>query len=379
MTDSNWLQNLARREVRDLASYNAGLSIEAVRQRFGLDRIAKLGSNENHFGPCDAVIEAVAREARQIGLYPDPNCTELRLALAAKLAIDPACLVFGNGSEDLLGIISRVFLDHGDQVVTVLPSFGLHLLYPQAVGAEVVGVPMTADMNIDVDALIAALSPRTRLLMFACPSNPVGSALTVQQLQRIVDNLGPQTLLVFDEAYFEYAQGAPGYPDCLALLAASGKPYVLLRTFSKAYALAGLRVGYGIVSDPLLADLIDRLRTPFNLNRCAQAAAVAALADEAHLARTLDHVASERDRMTAALVAMGLQPVPSLANFLFFTTPFAADAVNDELLARGVIIKPWREAGYTHYLRASIGSVEDNDLFLTQLRTSLKALELQDR
>lgn len=374
MTDHQWLNALARREVRELASYNAGLSIEAVRERYGLERIAKLGSNENHFGPSPDVVRAVAAEAQQIGLYPDPNCSELRQALAAKFSVDPARLVFGNGSEDLLGIISRVFLDHGDQVVTVLPSFGLHLLYPQAVGAEVVGVPMTADLRIDVDGLLAALSPRTRLLMFSCPSNPVGSALTVDELQRIVDNLGPQTLLVFDEAYFEYAQGAPGYPDCLALLEASSKPYVLLRTLSKAYALAGLRVGYGIVSDPLLADLIDRLRTPFNVNRCAQLAAVAALADEAHLAQTLAHVASERARMMAALQDMGLQPVPSLANFLFFATRFAADAVNAQLLSRGVIVKPWREAGYTDYLRVSVGSVEDNDWFLQQLAVSLAAL-----
>lgn len=374
MIDHQWLNALARREVRELASYNAGLSIEAVRERYGLERIAKLGSNENHFGPSPDVVRAVAAEAQQIGLYPDPNCSELRQALAAKFSVDPARLVFGNGSEDLLGIISRVFLDHGDQVVTVLPSFGLHLLYPQAVGAEVVGVPMTADLRIDVDGLLAALSPRTRLLMFSCPSNPVGSALTVDELQRIVDNLGPQTLLVFDEAYFEYAQGAPGYPDCLALLEASSKPYVLLRTLSKAYALAGLRVGYGIVSDPLLADLIDRLRTPFNVNRCAQVAAVAALADEAHLAQTLAHVASERARMMAALQDMGLQPVPSLANFLFFATRFAADAVNAQLLSRGVIVKPWREAGYTDYLRVSVGSVEDNDWFLQQLAVSLAAL-----
>lgn len=374
MIDHQWLNALARREVRELASYNAGLSIEAVRERYGLERIAKLGSNENHFGPSPDVVRAVAAEAQQIGLYPDPNCSELRQALAAKFSVDPARLVFGNGSEDLLGIISRVFLDHGDQVVTVLPSFGLHLLYPQAVGAEVVGVPMTADLRIDVDGLLAALSPRTRLLMFSCPSNPVGSALTVDELQRIVDNLGSQTLLVFDEAYFEYAQGAPGYPDCLALLEASSKPYVLLRTLSKAYALAGLRVGYGIVSDPLLADLIDRLRTPFNVNRCAQVAAVAALADEAHLAQTLAHVASERARMMAALQDMGLQPVPSLANFLFFATRFAADAVNAQLLSRGVIVKPWREAGYTDYLRVSVGSVEDNDWFLQQLAVSLAAL-----
>jgi histidinol-phosphate aminotransferase len=374
MTEPDWLYALARREVRNMASYNAGLSSEAVRQRFALERIAKLGSNENHFGPSSRVIAAVTREAQHVGLYPDPECTELRLALAARLGVEGARLIFGNGSEDLLGIISRVFLDHGDQVVTVLPSFGLHLLYPEAVGAEVIGVPMTAQLQIDVDGLLAALTPRTRLLMFACPSNPVGCALNEQQLQSILDTLGPQTLLVFDEAYFEYACHAPGYPDCLALLEASGKPYILLRTFSKAYALAGLRVGYGVASDVVLANLVDRLRTPFNLNRCAQAAAVAALDDEEHLEQTLRHVASERERLFNALQALGVRPVPSLANFLFFATPFAAESVNQQLLARGVIVKPWREAGYTEYLRVSIGSAEDNQWFLEQLEASLAVL-----
>ena len=374
MSDSRTLLAFARREVRSLSSYNAGLSIEAVRARYGVDRIAKLGSNENPFGPSPAVVEAIASEAGQAGLYPDPTCATLRQALAEKFAVDPRRFVFGNGSEDLLGIISRVFLDHGDQVVTVLPSFGLHILYPQAAGAEVVGVPMGADLRIDVDALIDALNPRTRLLMFACPSNPVGSALTAAELQRILDAIPEQTLLVFDEAYYEYAKDAPDYPDCLAMLDAWNRPYILLRTLSKAYSLAGLRVGYGIVSDPVLADLIDRLRTPFNVNRCAQTAAVAALADEAHLQRGLDHVVTERARMDAALRAMGLTPAPSLGNFLFFATPFEAEAVNEALLARGVIVKPWREPGYTTFLRVSIGTCEDNDLFLAALGEAFDTL-----
>jgi len=374
MTDIRTLQSLARPDVRKLASYNAGLSIETVRERYGIERIAKLGSNENHFGPAPGVIEAIKSEAHRSGLYPDPNCGLLRAALAEKLGIEPGHFIFGNGSEDLLGIISRVFLDHGDEVVTVIPSFGLHFLYPQSVGAHVIGVPMTEDFCIDVDAVIAALSPRTRLLMFSCPSNPVGCALTGPQLQRILDSVPEQTLLVFDEAYFEYARSEADYPDCLAMIQASGKPFILLRTLSKAYALAGLRVGYGIVSDPALADLVDRLRTPFNVNRSAQAAAVAALTDHAHLHMSLQHVARERPRMDAGLRELGLQPVRSLANFLFFSTPFEAEIVNTELLSRGVIVKPWREPGYTRFLRVSVGSRQDNDLFLDAMASSLAAL-----
>jgi histidinol-phosphate aminotransferase len=371
------LNLLARAEVRELASYNAGLGSDAVRKRFGLNRIAKLGSNENPLGPAPAVAVAMAKACSEIALYPDASCQELRDALAQKLGVPGEHLVFGNGSEDLLSIISRVFLDHDDEVVTVVPSFGLHFIYPLATGAHVIGVPMTASGAFDVAAMIAAITPRTRLLMFSCPSNPVGCTLTADELQQLLDVLPAHCLLVFDEAYYEYAQYEINYPDCLGLIQASGKPFVLLRTFSKAYSLAGLRVGYGIVSDPTLADLIDRLRTPFNVNRVAQAAAVAALADDAHLQATLEHVASERQRMASELKVLGLDCVTSMANFLFFKTAHNAETVNQSLLRQGVILKPWREPGYTDYLRVSVGSHQDNDVFLEALANSLASLAEQ--
>ncbi|MFZ1872379.1 MAG: aminotransferase class I/II-fold pyridoxal phosphate-dependent enzyme, partial [Chania sp.] len=355
----------ARSEVQALSGYNAGLSIEAVQEKYGVLRVAKLGSNENPLGISPKAIKALTAEATNSALYPDQSCSLLRTALAHQLAIDEKRLVFGNGSEDLLSIICRVFLDHGDQVVTILPSFGLHIIYPQAAGAEVIGVPMGQGMRIDVQALMAAMTPRTRLLMFSSPSNPVGCALNGDELQYIIDHLPPHTLLVFDEAYFEYASGEPGYPDCLKMLQNSGCHYIILRTFSKAYALAGLRIGYGITSDPALAESIDRLRTPFNVNRCAQAAAVAALADQAHLSASVEHVRSERRRMDRVLrQELALQPIPSVANFIFFPSPLAVGSVNTALLRQGVIIKPWLEAGYSQFLRVSVGSCEDNNLFL---------------
>ncbi|SDP17756.1 histidinol-phosphate aminotransferase [Pseudomonas arsenicoxydans] len=373
--NSNDLNLLARAEVRDLASYNAGLGSDAVRKRFGLTRVAKLGSNENPMGPARAVTPAMAQACSEIALYPDAGCQALRAALSKKLDVPEDQLVFGNGSEDLLSVISRVFLDHDDEVVTVVPSFGLHFIYPMAAGARVVGVPMTDEGTFDVAGMVAALTPRTRLLMFSCPSNPVGCTLSADELQQLLDALPAQCLLVFDEAYYEYAQWEADYPDCLGMIQASGKPFILLRTFSKAYSLAGLRVGYGIVSDPLLADLINRLRTPFNVNRVAQAAAVAALADDEYLHSCLSHVASERRRVAAALHEQGVATAPSMANFLYFHTPYPAEVINQALLREGVIIKPWREAGYAQHLRVSIGSCEDNDLFLQALATVLAAQE----
>lgn len=369
----NDLIALARKEVRALASYNAGLSAEAVKKLYAVDTISKLGSNENPLGVSPKATKAMQDAMASTAIYPDANCTALREALAEKLDIDPARFVFGNGSEDLISIISRVFLDHGDEVVTVLPSFGLHILYPEAVGATVTAVPLTADYQFDIDAMLDAVTPRTRLMMFSSPSNPAGCIVSPAELQKLLDQLPTHCLLVFDEAYFEYVHAADDqYADYLALLEASNKPYILLRTFSKAYSLAALRVGYGIVSDLVFADLIDRVRTPFNVNAMAQAAAVAALNDQEHLDQGMVHINQERSRMLEILSQSGLSVPFSYGNFLFIALPCEAETVYKALLTKGIIVKAWKEKGYTHCIRVSVGSTFDNNRFLDAFLAILK-------
>ncbi|WP_249976438.1 histidinol-phosphate transaminase [Vreelandella olivaria] len=363
---------LARREVRELQRYNAGLSSEQVAKRFGVSQIAKLGSNENPYGPSPQVGAAISSAMADSGLYPDAACSLLRDALSARLGVTPEQMVFGNGSEDLIAILCRVFLDHGDKLVTITPAFGLHTLYPHSLGAQVHAVPMLADGGFDIEGLIDALAVPPRMLMFSSPSNPVGSALSASQLEQILSALTPATLLVFDEAYYEYALASPGYPDVLTQLAEQQTPWIVLRTFSKAYALAGLRVGYGVVSSAALADLIDRLRTPFNVNRLAQVAALAALQDEAHLQAGLAATIRERERLNQALTEMGINVVPSLTNFLFFETDQPSAQLHETLLAYGVIVKPWLEPEYTCWTRVSIGSPDENDQFLAALSRSLR-------
>tara|TARA_R110002020_G_scaffold76110_4_gene193189 strand:+ start:116 stop:1264 length:1149 start_codon:yes stop_codon:yes gene_type:complete len=367
---------LARREVRELEGYNAGLSSEQVGKRFGVSKIAKLGSNENPYGPSPQVAAAIASAITDSSLYPDASCSLLRDALAAGLGVEPERLVFGNGSEDLIAILCRVFLDHGDTLVTITPAFGLHTLYPHSLGAKIRAVPMLDDGRFDIDGLLEALIEPPRMLMLSSPSNPVGSALSANQLDQLLNALTPATLLVFDEAYYEYAQSSPDYPNVLARLSQQQTPWIVLRTFSKAYALAGLRLGYGIVSSPALADLIDRLRTPFNVNRLAQVAALAALQDETHLNTGLEATIHERERVTKVLRDMHMTVVSSRANFLFFRTDQTSDALHETLLTHGVIVKPWREPGYTHWVRVSIGSREQNDQFLTALSASLSPVAL---
>jgi len=355
-----------RAEVRGLPAYNAGLSGEFVRARYGLSHVAKLGSNENPRGASAAVLAHLAQftTAGTLALYPDPSCSALRALIADRLEVDQEQLLFGNGSEDLLAIAAHTFLAPGDEVITVIPSFGLHIIYPQSVGAKVVTVPMRADFEFDLDALVAAISPRTRMLIISNPSNPVGCAMDVAEMRRLLSVVSPGTLVLWDEAYFEYASGEGGYPDSLAVLRESGLPWLLLRTFSKAYGLAALRVGYGVASAPELAGLMNRVRTPFNINQIAQEAAAVAFGDQAHVAASVADARAGREWLRAALVGLGVNPAPSRANFLFFDCREDATRLAGRMLEDGVIVKPWREPGYENCMRVSVGNAADNALFI---------------
>lgn len=356
-----------RPAVRDLPAYNAGLSAEYVRRTYGVAHVAKLGSNENPLGASPAVATALGQIGAELAQYPDPACGALSERLAAELGIHPARLIFGNGSEDLIAIAAHTFLAPGDEVVTITPAFGLHTIYPAAAGARVVTVPLRPDFTIDVERLIAAVSPDTRMLILSNPSNPVGSALCRQDMQRLLAALSPATLVLWDEAYYEYAATDADYPDGLQLLGATSLPWLLLRTFSKAYGLAGLRIGYGVAADSAMLELMHRMRTPFNVNRLAQSAALAALDDRAHLRASVRHATDERERIGEALRERGYRVAPSHANFVFFDTGEHALSLARRLLERGVIVKPWLEPGYQRCMRVSVGSRADNDLFLAAL------------
>ena len=355
-----------RADVRGLPTYNAGLSGEFVRARYGVSHVAKLGSNENPRGASAAVLAHLAESttAGTLALYPDPSCSALRALIAERLAVDPEQLLFGNGSEDLLAIAAHTFLAPGDEVITVIPSFGLHIIYPQSVGAKVVTVPMRSDFEFDIDALVAAISPRTRMLIIGNPANPVGCAMDVNDMRRLLNAVSPGTLVLWDEAYFEYACDEDGYPDSLAVLRESGLPWLLLRTFSKAYGLAGLRVGYGVASAPELAGLMNRVRTPFNINQIAQQAAAVAFGDQVHVAASVKDARSGREWIRAALIKLGVNPARSRANFLFFDCGEDAARLAGRMLEDGVIVKPWREPGYENCMRVSVGNAADNALFI---------------
>lgn len=370
------IRELVRPEVPSLPPYNAGLSSEAVRQRYGVQHISRLASNENPHGASPAVAKALVDLALRAGTYPDANCTALRSTIANRTGARAEEIVIGNGSESILQMLCQAFLSPGDRVLTQRPAFGLHEIYPRMMGAQVELLALTPSLAFDLDAWCEALARGPKIAMLANPSNPVGCMFDAKAFARLLEATPAGTLLVIDEAYYEYARLASGFPDALAMLRAQSRPWIVLRTFSKAWGLAALRVGYGIASDASLVQWLDRVRTPFNVNEAAQAAALAAWGDTAFMERAVAGTVAQRESMEQALHALavpGLRIAPSAANFLFIDLARPNGPVNEALLARGIIVKPWKEPGFENFIRVSIGSAEDNARFVAALREILGA------
>ncbi len=359
------LQHAIRPEILSLPTYNAGLPEAFVMEKYGLSAVTRLASNENPHGVSSKALSAAQAALPACWKYSDPGARSLRKALSSHTHCPMDQIVVGNGSEEIIALICRLFLNPKDVVVTIDPSFMLHEIYALEQGATVTSVMMTPDMQFDELALTASLRKPCRMLIFSNPSNPVGAMLNQDGFSRMVRSLRADTVVVIDEAYYEYAVDAPGYPDSRRLLDAAGLPYIILRTFSKAYGLAGLRVGYALCADAWIAQLLNKLRTPFNSNIVAQAAAVGALEDAAFLETTIAHNRKERQRMRRVLTENGYSVADSAANFLFIDCAGNSRSVAENLLADGVIVKPWTTPGFENWMRVTIGSEDDNNRFLS--------------
>lgn len=362
--------NLIRAEVIGIPPYNSGLTLDEVRERYHPDVISKLGSNESPFGASDNALKFEGDLRDLFRLYPDPQGRALSAAISKEFDVASSQIILGNGSEDLIAVICRAVIRPADRVTTLYPSFPLHEDYAVLMGGKIERIEVLSDLTIDVSSLIEAARRKPRMIMLANPMNPVGSWISAEDFVRFIDAVDAGTLLVIDEAYAEYAFGSD-YPLADELLKGTGKSWVVLRTFSKAYGLAGLRIGYGIASSAELCDFFNRVRTPFNTNAIAQHAAIAALSDKTHLHRTVELAVQERERVTNALSALGLTAAPSKGNFVFFDCKQNAATVAEILLADGIIVKPWKQKGYETFIRVSIGTAEENDHFLRGLATAL--------
>jgi histidinol-phosphate aminotransferase len=357
--------------VAALPIYNAGMNVAVARARSGRDDIARLASNENPDGCSPQVMAALASAAFEPWRYADPACSALRDKLAKHLGVDAREIVVGNGSEEMIAAVCRAVLVEGATVVTVSPSFGLHEIEPLAMGAKVVKTPMTKDLGFDIDALVGAIAKVPKIVFVSSPWNPVGPALDRPALDLLVAALRPGTLFVLDEAYFEFSD--PGAPDGVNYLRERGIAHIVLRTFSKAYGLAGLRVGYAVCSDAEIARVVSAAKPPFNVNAAAQLAAIAALEDAAWMQNSITRIRGERSRVSKALKALGLRVADSQTNFVFFETPMDSSDLANDLLGDGIIVKPWREAGYERFVRATIGTPTENSSLIESLAKHLQS------
>ena len=347
--------------IRDLAPYEPGKPIEELERELGIRDSIKLASNENPLGPSPRAVAALRDAADEIHRYPDGASFALRARLARDLGVAEDQLVFGCGADEILELVAKTLIGPDDEVVHGWPSFAMYPIVIKGMGGRSVAVPLRGDLVHDLDAMLEEITERTRVVMLCNPNNPTGTSVGAEAFDRFVDALPEDVVLAVDEAYFEFVR-RPDFPDALSRTA-SRPGTLVLRTFSKVYGLAGLRIGYG-VADSELASYLERARHPFNVNRLAEVAALAALDDEEHVRRTLELNASGIEYLTAELDRLGVETWPTDANFLLART---GPGVVDPLLAKGVIVRPMGGFGLTEHVRVSIGLPEENERFVKAL------------
>ena len=358
--------------VRALAPYQGGKPIAEVAREFGLDEasIVKLASNENPLGMPESAQRAALAAMADIGRYPDANGFALKAAITAKYKVPQDWITLGNGSNDILELAAHAMVQPGQSVIYSQYSFAVYALATQAVGARAIVVP-AADFGHDLDAMAAAITADTRLIYIANPNNPTGTFVSAAAIEKFLTAVRPQVVVVLDEAYNEYLPAAMQYESIGWV---ERFPNLLVsRTLSKAYGLAGLRVGFGI-AQPAITDLLNRIRQPFNVNSMAQAAAIAALNDVDFLQRSAALNADGYLQLTQAFDAMALEYVPSFGNFVLVrvgTDDGAGARVNLALLKQGVIVRPTANYGLPQWLRISIGLPAENAAFLAALGRAL--------
>ena len=369
MPHVNLFQQLAAPGVRGLVPYQPGKPIEELEREYGVTNAIKLASNENPLGPSPLALACVREAMADLARYPDGGGFALRQAISDRLGVERDAITLGNGSNDVLELVARAFITPQDEVLYSEYAFAVYPLVTQALGARAVVTP-ACDFGHDLTAMAAAITPRTRLVFIANPNNPTGTWLTRAALETFVRGLPPQVIVVIDEAYAEYVTD-PDYPNALQWLDQCPN-LVVTRTFSKAYGLAGLRVGYA-VSHPALANFLNRVRQPFNVNSLALVAATAALRDEEHLARARTLNAEGMATLTAGIAALGLRYIPSVGNFLAVDMGQPAGPIYEALLHQGVIVRPLGNYGLPHHLRVTIGLPVENERFLDALARVLRA------
>jgi histidinol-phosphate aminotransferase len=357
----------SRPHIRSLLPYPPGRPIEEVQREYGLKHVIKLASNENPLGPSPKALGAMRRCAREMHLYPDGNIYYLKHALSSRLGVAPEQLMFGNGSDEALIWLVTAYLSPRDSIVVSEHSFIRYQMAAQLVGARFKAVPLV-DWRHDVRAMARAVASTTKMLFLANPENPLGTMIGREEFEYLLRKVPRRVMIVLDQAYFEYV-AADDYFDGIDYLDRHPN-LVVMRTFSKAYGLAGLRIGYG-VAHPKIASDFNRIRPPFHLNRMAQEAAVAALDDDAFLRKSVEVNQEGRGYLCGAFARLGLDYVESHTNFVLVKVGDGA-TVSRELMRRGVIVRPMGGYGFPDHVRVTIGRPTENARFVKALKAVLR-------
>ncbi|BCA55558.1 Histidinol-phosphate aminotransferase [Nitrospira sp. KM1] len=346
-------------DIASLHPYIPGKPVEELQRELGLTQVVKLASNENPIGPSPKALAALGDGAATLHRYPDGGAFRLREALADRWKVTSDHIILGNGSDEILGLLARTFLTPGDEAVMADHTFVIYKMEVTAAHGRTIAVPLK-QWRHDLAAMVRAITPRTRLLFVCNPNNPTGTMVSADEVARFMALVPEHVLVVFDEAYIEYVRSAE-FPDSLAYVK-EGRHVIVLRTFSKIYGLAGLRIGYGVTT-PEITNYLNRIRPPFNANSLAQRAALAALNDDEHVSKSRVMNATGMEQMVTGLRALGLSPIPSEANFIYVDIGRDGRQVFNALLRQGVIIRHIEG----QMIRVTVGQANENEAFLAAL------------
>lgn len=354
--------------ILKIKPYVPGKPIEEVKRELGVKKVIKLASNENALGPSPRAIQAIKNYASKIHLYPDGAAYYLREDIASYLGVDSDNIIVGNGSDEIVSIITRIFIQKGDQAIMGDPSFLMYRIDTQLSRGEIVTVPLK-DFSLDVSRILNSLTDKTRLIFISNPNNPTGTILKSKEMQELIQNLPPGTIVISDEAYHEYVDDSE-YPDTLTWVK-EGKNIIVLRTFSKIYGLAGLRVGYAIAKKQIIS-ILNKVRPPFNVNSLAQVAARAALKDRDHVIKSKNLIRREKEFLYSCLKELKVPFVPTQANFILIETGENTKEIILALLKKGIIVRGMEAYNLPNHIRLTVGTREENETFIRELQNILQ-------
>lgn len=365
----NNIKTIARKEILNIDTYKPGKPIEELKRELRLKQVIKLASNENSFGVSPLALEAARKELSKVNRYPDGNCFYLKKRLCRKLNIKPENLILGNGSDEVINMVMRAFVNRGDEVIIAMPTFLIYRLAAQIAGANIKAIPLK-NFRYDLKRMKAQVSKKTKVVFIANPDNPTGSFATKGEVAEFLKELPRNVLVYFDEAYYEFAAKNKDYPNTLRL--ARNMPNVIVsRSFSKAYGLSGLRVGFAVACKEIISCL-EKVREPFNVNSVAQKAALAALDDTKFLKMVLIRTEQGKRFLYKNFKKLGLSYVESAANFILVKIPKDSTMVFKALLKKGVIVRDMKSWGLGGFIRISIGKENENIRLIKALTEVLK-------